>query len=191
MGKRMTKEERRIQLLAMADQIVQESGTEALTLISLADYAGVSKPITYEHFGSREALLSALYQSYDQRVIEAIEQAVAEQPLSLEATIDSVVKSYLACVVHCGSQYEEIIAALQAYPGYRNLKADIRYYFSKAYWQILQPHLTGSFQENKGVLYAIHGTIDAISDAVMMEGLSYEAAESLLRKLILTVVRSL
>ena len=30
----MTKEERRIQLLAMANQIVQESGTEALTLIS-------------------------------------------------------------------------------------------------------------------------------------------------------------
>jgi len=48
---RLPKAERR-QLLAIALVIVREEGADRLTLGHLAARAGVSKPITYEHFGT-------------------------------------------------------------------------------------------------------------------------------------------
>src|SRR5689334_13006179 len=59
-NKRLSKTERRAQLLAVARDIVRESGSDALTLASLAERAGVTRPIAYEHFETRAGLLVAL-----------------------------------------------------------------------------------------------------------------------------------
>src|SRR5262245_12468652 len=75
-SKRLDKEARRRQLLDTALAIVREEGTQALTLGRLAERAGVTKPIAYEHFGTRSGLLIALFRDYDARTTEAVHVAL-------------------------------------------------------------------------------------------------------------------
>ncbi|MBC8136296.1 MAG: helix-turn-helix transcriptional regulator, partial [Fibrella sp.] len=56
----MSKAQRREQLLQVAYEIIRSEGTDELTLARVAEQAGVTKPIAYEHFGSRSGLLIAL-----------------------------------------------------------------------------------------------------------------------------------
>lgn len=48
----------------MAWQLAREEGTDALTL-PRAEVAGVTKPLVYTHFGTRNGLLTALYKDFD------------------------------------------------------------------------------------------------------------------------------
>ena len=75
-AKKLPRAERREQLLATAKAILGEEGTDALTLGYLAERAGVSKPIAYEHFGTRAGLLIAICGAYDDRQKEAQREAL-------------------------------------------------------------------------------------------------------------------
>ena len=59
---RMTREDRRDQLLDAAAEIVSERGIGAITMEGLAEQAGVSKALPYQHFDNADAALVALYQ---------------------------------------------------------------------------------------------------------------------------------
>ena len=83
MSKKMPKAERRAQLLETAREIVRESGTDALSLGSLAERAGVSKPITYNHFGTRAGLLIALYREINEQQVRATQEALDNAPAEL------------------------------------------------------------------------------------------------------------
>ena len=65
MSKRMDKEARRKQLLSIAVSIIESRGADALTLASVAEEAGVTKPIAYNHFETKENLLKQIYQELD------------------------------------------------------------------------------------------------------------------------------
>ena len=65
--RRMTREQRTRQLLDVAWALVRGEGTGALTLGRLAEAAGVTKPVAYDHFVTRNGLLAALYDDYDGR----------------------------------------------------------------------------------------------------------------------------
>ena len=69
--RRMSREERQRQLLDVAWRLVREEGTEALTLGRLAEQAGVTKPVVYDHFSTRPGLLAALYQPVWQSAVLA------------------------------------------------------------------------------------------------------------------------
>ncbi len=73
--KRLSRDDRRRQLLDMAWQLVREEGTDALSLGRLAEQAGVTKPVVYDHFETRNGLLMALYQEYDARQSQMLAQA--------------------------------------------------------------------------------------------------------------------
>ena len=68
---RLPKAERRRRLLNVALAIVCEEGADRLTLGHLATRAGVSKPITYEHFGTWSGLLAELLRSLDEEQVSA------------------------------------------------------------------------------------------------------------------------
>ncbi len=74
--RRLSRDERQRQLLEVAWRLVREEGTEALTLGRLAEQAGVTKPVVYDHFGTRAGLLAALYQDYDLRQTALMEAAL-------------------------------------------------------------------------------------------------------------------
>ena len=76
--RRLSNAERRRQLLDTALVIVREEGADRLTLGHLAARAGVSKPVAYDHFGTRSGLLIELYRSIDAEQANALRVALAD-----------------------------------------------------------------------------------------------------------------
>lgn len=61
MGKRrMSGPERREQLVGVGRTVFAEKGYEATSVEEIADRAGVSKPVVYEHFGGKEGLYAVI-----------------------------------------------------------------------------------------------------------------------------------
>lgn len=71
---RLTGAERRVQLMNVAKEVFATHGYEATAIEEVAAKAGVSKPIVYEHFGSKEGLHAAVVQAE----LEALVQRVSE-----------------------------------------------------------------------------------------------------------------
>lgn len=57
---RMARADRRDQLLAVAEKEFVERGYALASMDDLADRAGVTKPVLYDHFGSKDGLLAAI-----------------------------------------------------------------------------------------------------------------------------------
>lgn len=109
---RLSKTERRRQLLDMALVIIREEGADRLTLGHLAMRAGVSKPITYEHFSTRAGLLIALYTSLDQAQTLVLRQALLETTSSLEDTANLLATTYIHCSANTEGEWHALGAAL-------------------------------------------------------------------------------
>ena len=112
-AKKLSKAERREQLLDTAIGIVRESGADALTLGHLAECAGVSKPVVYEHFGSRAGLLIALYRQIDERQVKALLEALERAPRQLENVARIVSDATMHCYASVGPEVHAISAALK------------------------------------------------------------------------------
>ncbi|OCO99651.1 MULTISPECIES: TetR/AcrR family transcriptional regulator [unclassified Ensifer] len=112
-SRKLTKPERRAQLIGTAKEILRESGADALTLGHLAERAGVSKPIAYEHFGTREGLLIALSQEIEDRHAAKLKAALAGAAKKLD-TVASIISSvYIDCAVESGEEWQAISGALR------------------------------------------------------------------------------
>ncbi len=57
---RMTGQERREQLVGVARALFAEKGYEAASIEEIAERAGVSKPVVYQHFGGKEGLYAVV-----------------------------------------------------------------------------------------------------------------------------------
>src|SRR5579862_885526 len=75
--KRLPADVRRQQLLAVALRLFGARGFEATTMDDIAEAAGVTKPLLYQHFASKRALYLELLESVAQSLLEAIGKAVA------------------------------------------------------------------------------------------------------------------
>jgi AcrR family transcriptional regulator len=111
--RRLPKAARREQLLDTALIIVREEGTDALTLGHLAERAGVSKPIAYEHFKSRSGLLMALYADLDQKHATALNEALRHTRPRLADVARVVSAAYMDCYDTLGAEWLSISAALR------------------------------------------------------------------------------
>jgi AcrR family transcriptional regulator len=78
---RMTAQERREQLVGVARSLFAERGYEATSIEELAERAGVSKPVVYQHFGGKEGIYAVVVDREVQRLTDAITVAFdAEVP---------------------------------------------------------------------------------------------------------------
>ncbi len=57
---RMTGQERREQLVGVARSLLAKKGYEATTIEEIAERAGVSKPVVYQHFAGKEGLYAVV-----------------------------------------------------------------------------------------------------------------------------------
>ena len=110
---RLSKDERREQLLQVAMAIVAASGVDALSLVSLAERAGISKPVVYEHFGTRAGLLIALYRQIDERQVNALRAALTRVPKRLRDVARVMSEAYMRCYATVGPEWHAISAALK------------------------------------------------------------------------------
>jgi AcrR family transcriptional regulator len=79
---RLTADERRTQLLEVAGRLFAELGFHGVSMEYLADAAGVSKPVLYQHFTSKRELYLAL-------VREAVGEMEAQVRKALDGTRDN------------------------------------------------------------------------------------------------------
>ena len=81
-SRRLTAEQRRHQLFSVALELFAKRGYRATTMDDIAEKAGVTKPLLYQHFSSKRALYLELVDSIAQDLLTAIRRAVvrAEGP---------------------------------------------------------------------------------------------------------------
>src|SRR6202012_6141497 len=70
-GNRLPRDERRGQLLIAASEIFLDRGSHAAGMDEIAERAGVSKPVLYQHFSSKLELYLALLDESVGRLVEA------------------------------------------------------------------------------------------------------------------------
>lgn len=121
---RLPKAARREQLLDTALTTVRDHGTDGLTLVTLAEAAGVSRPIVYDHFATRPELLLALYRRLDERHRWAAEQAVREADPTVDEIARVMSAAYFACATDM-PEFDAISAALKGNPAVRAIQRDM------------------------------------------------------------------
>ena len=74
---RLPRDQRRAQLLDAANEVFTSKGYHAAAMDDIAEAAGVSKPVLYQHFPSKLDLYLALLDSSCERLVEIVTEALA------------------------------------------------------------------------------------------------------------------
>ncbi|NMK49203.1 TetR/AcrR family transcriptional regulator [Achromobacter sp. Bel] len=188
--RRLPKAARLRQLLDVSWKLISDEGTDALTLGRLAEAAGISKPVVYDHFGTRNGLLAALYQDFDVRQTAIIDAAVAASKPTLKDKAGVVANSYIDCVLTQGREIPGVLAALDGSPEIAAVKRQYQLVFIEKCQKIFAP-----FAHPRTVslasLWAMLGAADSLSHAAVAgEITEAQAREELFQTLLHMVKRS-
>jgi AcrR family transcriptional regulator len=74
---RMSGQQRRLQLIDIGRRLFSERGYEATSIEEIANHAGVSKPVVYEHFGGKEGLYAVVVDREVQRLLARITNSLS------------------------------------------------------------------------------------------------------------------
>ncbi|MBW8808313.1 MAG: TetR/AcrR family transcriptional regulator [Lysobacter sp.] len=162
-ARRLPKAERRDQLLETAMAIVREQGTDALTLGYVAERAGVSKPIAYEHFGTRSGLLIALYKQIDERQSTIVAQDFARTPKRLADVAALIGDSYMSCFRTAGPECHAIFAALKGDEQMERVQQELVQGYVAFYRDLLAPYAKVDDAELRRRCIAIVGAGESLS----------------------------
>jgi AcrR family transcriptional regulator len=173
--KRLPKNERNRQLMDVAWSIVRSEGTDALTLGTLAARAGVTKPVVYDHFGTRTGLLGALYREYDGRQHALMDAALRASGKSLPAVAKVIAAAYVHCVMEMGREMPGVSAALAGSPELDALKKELEAAFLAKCRETLQPFAKQLL--GPAAMRAMLGTAEAVSFAAAAGELDRADAE--------------
>lgn len=184
---RLSREQRLRQLLDVAWRLAREEGTDALTLPRMADEAGVTKPVIYDHFGTRNGLLTALYQDFDARQTAVIDAALESREPTLEGTARVIASSYVECVLAQGREIPGVLAGLAGSPELETVKRDYQLAFIEKCRRALAP-FTGPNGIAQPGFWAMLGAADALSHAAATGEVTAEQAQAELYEIIVAMV---
>lgn len=184
---RLSREDRRRQLVATAWHMIGDSGADALSLGRLAEQAGITKPVVYGHFGTREGLLAALYSDYDERQSETMDSALASSDDTLDAKASVIADCYVECVLRQGREIPAILAALAGSPEMERLKRDFQLGFIEECRSILAP-FAGAKGVGTAALWAMLGSAESLSHAAAAGDIADVEARMELRAIIVAMV---
>jgi AcrR family transcriptional regulator len=138
---RLSKQARREQLLDTALGIVREHGADGLTLVTLAEAAGVSRPIAYDHFGTRSGLLLALYRRLEERHRASVTEALGAAEPTAGAIARVMSAAYFACATDM-PEFSAVSAALKGSPEAEALQHEMLESYAEVMAAALAPHST-------------------------------------------------
>ncbi|WP_410652258.1 TetR/AcrR family transcriptional regulator [Amycolatopsis sp. cmx-4-54] len=173
---RLSKQARREQLLDVALAIVRASGADGLTLPTLAEAAGVSRPIVYDHFGTRPGLLLALYQRLDEQHRTAIAQALKQASPTAADIAGTISVAYFACATDL-PEFNAVSSALKGNPemeaiqhelhdGYTDLMADALTPYSPLDQAALRLHCVGALGAAEAIAVELNRGATTAADAI-------------------------
>lgn len=178
-SRRLSKAERRRQLLDTALVIVRKEGADRLTLGHLAARAGVSKPVAYDHFGTRSGLLIELYKAIDREQANALRNALTTGERSLEETVEVLAAAYIHCSADTGGEWHAVGAALAGSEEKATVYQELLDGYVRLFASVLEPHSTLSPAELERRCVGLVGAGEALSAAMVRGDCSEaEAAEA-------------
>src|SRR5262250_3015024 len=96
---RLPRSARRKQLLAAAQEVFVAQGYHAAAMDDIAERAGVSKPVLYQHFPGKLELYLALLDTHGDALVEKVRAAMAETSDNKERVAGSM-RAYFEFVDH-------------------------------------------------------------------------------------------
>lgn len=103
-GTRLPREARRVQLLDAALGVFVESGYHAAGMDEIAERAGVSKPVLYQHFPGKLELYLALLDAACDQILDDVGAALKSTDDN-EARVVATMEAYLGYVARHGGAY--------------------------------------------------------------------------------------
>lgn len=185
--RRLSRENRRRQLIDVAWQVIRADGTEALTLPRLAEQASVAKPVVYDHFATRPALLAALYQEFDTHQTALMDAAFHASEPTLPSRAMVIASSYVDCVLEQGREIPGVISALAGSPELAKVKRDYEAIFMEKCRTLLTPFAPAGTVASSGLL-AMLGAAEALSFAAASGDITPTDAKDELFQTILAMV---
>lgn len=186
--RRMPRDFRTRQLLDVSWKLIGDEGTDALTLGRLAEEAGVTKPVVYDHFRTRNGLLAALYEDFDVRQNAIIDAAIAAARPTLKNKARVIATSYVECVLTQGREIPGVLAALSGSPELASVKRQYQQAFIEKCQKILAP-FAGSRGISLASMWAMLGAADSLSDAAITGDITENQAQDELEQAILAMIR--
>ncbi|RRO15599.1 TetR/AcrR family transcriptional regulator [Saccharopolyspora rhizosphaerae] len=136
-GIRLPRDARRAQLLEAAQHVFVHNGYHAAAMDDIAERAGVSKPVLYQHFPGKLELYLALLETHGNELVRRVRTAI-------ESTSDNKLRVRAAI----GAFYEFVASEDQAFR------------------LVFESDLRGEPAVEKAVENSLSGCIDAITEAV-------------------------
>jgi len=124
----------------------------------LPNWRGVTKPVVYDHFGTRSDLLAALYQDFDARQSALMNVALQASDVTLAGRAAVIASSYVDCVLLQGREIPGVIAALAGSPELEKIKREYNLVFIEKCRNVLGRIACSS-------LFAMLGAAEALSYA--------------------------
>lgn len=181
---RLTKEARRAQLLEVARELIRDDGTDRLTLGKIAERAGVTKPLVYEHFGDRHGILAELYHEFETRqrlMLDVALETVSQDLSSLSAVVAG---AYIDCCLAEGRELVDVVEALAGSSTLRELRSEAEAAYLSRCREALEP-IAGPIDAAE--LHAIIGAGDSLARSVLAGGISAVRARRALARVVLAV----
>lgn len=185
--RRLSREARYQQLIEAAWQLIRTEGTEALTLGRLAEQSGVTKPVVYDHFGTRSGLFAVLYQEFDARQNALFDAALMQSEATLPARARVMAESYVNCVQKQGREIPGIIAALVGSPELEQIKRAYEVAFIEKCREMLTPFTGGNALSNAS-LWAMLGAAESVAYASTRNEITEQQARDELYAVIVALV---
>ncbi|MFC3693727.1 TetR/AcrR family transcriptional regulator [Chenggangzhangella methanolivorans] len=185
--RRLTRDDRRRQLIEVSWRIAQAEGADALTLGRLAEQAEVAKPVVYDHFGTRNGLLAELYRDYDERVGAAMAAALSASPDTLEDKARVIADAYVDCVLKQGRELFGVAAALEGSAELGAVRRQCDAAFLDQCEAALAPFVEAGI--SRIALIGALGAADALSHAAAAGDADAEDAREELSRVILAAAR--
>lgn len=183
----MSRLERQRQLLDAAWRLVSDEGTEALTLGRLAELAGVTKPVVYDHFGTRSGLLAALYAEFDQRQTARMDAALESCEPRLRDRAWVIAECYIDCVFTQGREIPGVIAALASSPELEKIQREYESVFLEKCRELFSPFASDG-TVSQAALRAMLGAANALSNAAVSAEISADEAKAELFETLVAMV---
>lgn len=165
-ARRLSRAERRQQLLDTALKIVREENADRLTLGHLAVCAGVSKPVVYDHFATRSALLIELYRWIDTERVRTFTEAMSIATRSLQETVQMLASAYVHCAADKTDEFHAVGAALAGSEEKVAVFQELLDNCVAMFVSVLRPHVNMSSQSLKQSCIGLVGAGEALSVAL-------------------------
>jgi AcrR family transcriptional regulator len=184
-GTRLPRTARRTQLLGAAREVFVAQGYHAAAMDEIAERAGVSKPVLYQHFPSKRDLYLALLEQHTDELLAATRQALASTTDNKQR-VAATISAYFAFIDSESESFRLVFESdFTSDPAVRELLERVTQASSQAIADVIRED-TGLPADQAGLLgVALAGMAQVTARSWIQDGRSIprEAADSLIAQL--------